>query len=123
MLEGLDFLQIRRIVHTDLKSENILISFEPGQRSLKHVKIIDFGTSISFSDIDTKLSQTTPEYMPPEALENLEKKASFMEKLSTKLHPWSIDIWSFGVLLLELISGFPLYMAYKGRITRSVRRQ
>lgn len=28
VLHGLDFLQSKHIVHTDLKSENILISFE-----------------------------------------------------------------------------------------------
>ena len=59
--------------------------------------------------------------MPPEALQILEKKSTFKEKLTDKLHPWSIDIWSFGILLLELVSGFPLYMAYKGRISRKVR--
>ena len=87
---------------------------------MKHVKIIDFGTSVLFSDIDAKLSQTTPEYMPPEVLEYLEKKSSYKQKLSSKLQPWSIDIWSFGILLLELVSGFPLYMGYKGRISRKV---
>jgi len=59
---------------------------------------------------------TTPEYLPPELLEmNLMKKVS---AITNKLHPWSIDIWSFGVILVELAIGFPVWMAYKGRIIR-----
>ena len=29
---------------------------------------------------------------------------------------WSIDIWSFGVVILEMIIGFPVWMSYKGRV-------
>jgi len=35
-----------------------------------------------------------------------------------RMHPWSIDIWSFGIILVELTIGFPVWMAYKGRIVR-----
>ena len=33
-------------------------------------------------------------------------------------HPSAIDIWSLGIVLLETVIGFPIYMAYKGRIIR-----
>ena len=63
---------------------------------------------------------TTPEYLPPEVLKHLEfsgqnKCNSFN---SDSLYPWSIDIWSLGIVLLELVLGFPIYMAYKGKIRR-----
>lgn len=38
--------------------------------------------------------------------------------LQKKLQPWSIDIWSLGVIILELIVGFPIWMSYKGRIVK-----
>jgi len=38
--------------------------------------------------------------------------------LSNKLWQWSIDSWSLGVVLLELIISFPVWMSYKGRIVR-----
>ena len=32
--------------------------------------------------------------------------------------PWSIDIWSLGAILLEIVTGFPLWLSYKGRIVK-----
>lgn len=29
---------------------------------------------------------------------------------------WSIDIWSLGVIILEIVLGYPIWMSYKGRI-------
>jgi hypothetical protein len=34
------------------------------------------------------------------------------------LWPWSIDAWSFGVVLLEMVVGFPVWLSLKGRKTR-----
>ena len=38
--------------------------------------------------------------------------------LVRRLEPWSIDIWSLGVILLEIVIGFPIWMSYKGRIVK-----
>ena len=38
--------------------------------------------------------------------------------ISRKLWPWSIDIWSLGVILMEMVIGYPIWMSYKGRIVR-----
>ena len=38
--------------------------------------------------------------------------------ISKRLWQWSLDVWSFGVILLEVIVGFPVWMSYKGRIVR-----
>ena len=67
------------------------------------------------------LHMTTPEYLPPEVLQYLEaqgyqNKNPFIS--FEKLNKWSIDIWSLGIVLLELVIGFPIYMAYKGKIKR-----
>jgi serine/threonine protein kinase len=51
---------------------------------------------------------STPEYLPPEVL--LKKKG--------QNHPWSLDVWSLGIILIEMVISFPVYMAYKGRVTR-----
>lgn len=37
--------------------------------------------------------------------------------LVTKMKNWSFDMWSMGALMLEIISGFPLWLSYKGKIT------
>jgi len=46
----------------------------------------------------------TPEYLPPEIL--LDNK-----KIITKSH--SIDIWSLGIIILEILTGIPVWMSFK----------
>ena len=60
------------IVHSDLKSENILINFNYKTNSIDSVKLIDFGTSFEFENLINSLYITTPEYLPPEVLQYLE---------------------------------------------------
>ena len=36
--------------------------------------------------------------------------------IERKLWAWSIDMWSLGVILIESVIGFPVWMSYKGRI-------
>ena len=38
--------------------------------------------------------------------------------IARRLWPWSIDIWSLGVILMEMVIGYPIWMSYKGRIVR-----
>lgn len=116
VLEALSYLQRLRVVHTDLKSENIMISFNARKNEVLSVKLIDFGTSMPFEAVNDRLSITTPEYLPPEVLEAFEGPQK--RALSDRLLPWSIDVWSFGIVLLELVIGFPMYLAYKGRVCK-----
>lgn len=77
------------------------------------VKIIDFGSSFLLKHALTKLSVTTPEYLAPEVLAHLD--SSLIKELPI-LHPWSIDVWSLGCILLEMVTGIPLWLSYKARI-------
>ena len=96
-------------------------------RYVKSVKIIDFGTSFDFGLVNSKVDITTPEYLPPEVLEYIESRKTNIVKrgekqsLDSKISSWSIDVWSLGVIVLELIVGFPVWMSYKGQITRENR--
>jgi serine/threonine protein kinase len=54
----------------------------------------------------------TPEYAPPEVL-NTEKSDVPLNSFS---HPWSYDIWSLGMIFLELCAGFPIWLSLKSRI-------
>ena len=128
ILQGLNFLLQAGIVHSDLKSENILVEIDTLQRTVKSVKIIDFGTSFQFTDINYKVDITTPEYLPPEVLDYVEiKNKGILSRgqnrtnIQNLLKPWSIDIWSLGVVILEVIIGFPVWMSYKGRTARAGR--
>lgn len=130
LIHLLSLLKMGGLVHCDFKSENILLKIDYKRKRVKQVKVIDFGTCFNFNNVNAELSLTTPEYLPPEVLEYLEFKqlhgtaATFNEEVRQKLNiskrlwSWSIDVWSLGVVVMEMIIGFPIWMSYKGRIVR-----
>ena len=61
-----------KIVHADIKPDNILVSFDGKQ--IKDIKLIDFGSAFSFEN-PSNISASTPEYLSPEVLEYLENRA------------------------------------------------
>ncbi|KAK1151095.1 mitogen-activated protein kinase kinase kinase 12-like [Acipenser oxyrinchus oxyrinchus] len=84
---GMNYLHLHKIIHRDLKSPNMLITCDD------LVKISDFGTSRVLSDKSTKMSFAgTVAWMAPEVIRN--------EPVSEK-----VDIWSFGVVLWEMLTG------------------
>lgn len=83
---GMHYLHSHKIIHRDLKSENILI----GQNDT--LKISDFGTSKQWNEKSIKMSFAgTVAWMAPEVIRN---------ELCTE----KVDIWSFGVVLWELLT-------------------
>lgn len=128
--KALLLINSHNIVHSDLKTENILLKVkrdpaqsvkgEPGQY-IKGVKLIDFGSSFLFTNLK-HFSMATPEYMPPEILNyilfqnKLEYDAPMLTKMERYKNPWIIDIWSLGCIILEIISGVPLWMSVDTKI-------
>ena len=106
------------IVHSDIKPDNILVEFNEEGTDIKELKLIDFGSSFQFEKI-TNISGTTPEYLPPEILEYLDSRQN--SKLASDLQhfckPWSLDVWSLGIILLEIVTGFPIWMSLKCRVS------
>jgi len=94
VLQGVEYLHMRKVVHRDLKLENILLSDKTPQAT---VKIADFGLARFFAD-DSELRTIcgSPLYVAPEILDI---------GTSSETYTPAVDMWSVGVILFILLSG------------------
>ena len=89
--------------------------------SIAETKLIDYGSSFVFTNL-RQFSMATPEYMAPEILNFIlyENELEYIHKLLEYVQkynkPWVIDIWSLGCVVLEIVSGIPLWMSLKTRV-------
>ncbi|KAL2091150.1 hypothetical protein ACEWY4_013413 [Coilia grayii] len=91
ILQCLEALQRNKIIHCDLKPENILLK----QQGRSGIKVIDFGSScFDHQRVYTYIQSRF--YRAPEVI------------LGSR-YGMPIDMWSFGCILAELLTGYPLF--------------
>lgn len=93
VLQSLCFLRSVGVIHCDLKPENILLK----QDNRSGVKLIDFGSSCRDSGRAYTYIQSRY-YRAPEVILHRGKD-----------YTAAIDMWSFGCLAAELLTGLPLF--------------
>ncbi|XP_057194752.1 striated muscle preferentially expressed protein kinase isoform X3 [Triplophysa rosa] len=89
ILQGLEYLHNHRILHLDIKPDNIMVT------NLSVIKIIDFGSAQSFNPLSLQNYSRdlgTLEYMAPEMLKG--------DVVGTPA-----EIWSLGILSYIMLSG------------------
>ncbi|KAF8636498.1 hypothetical protein AX17_003313 [Amanita inopinata Kibby_2008] len=93
ILEGLNYLHERDIIHRDIKGANILVDNKGG------IKISDFGIS---KKVDTNLLGGNRMHRP-----SLQGSVFWMapEVVKQSGHTKKADIWSVGCLLVEMLTG------------------
>merc|ERR1712230_190079 len=93
LLRGTAFCHDNRVLHRDLKPQNLLINTK-GQ-----LKLADFGLARAFGiPVNTFSNEVvTLWYRAPDVL------------LGSRTYSTSIDVWSAGCIMAEMISGVPLF--------------
>ena len=93
LLKGIDFCHQNRVLHRDLKPQNLLIN------SKGQLKLGDFGLARAFGiPVNTFSNEVvTLWYRAPDVL------------LGSRTYNTSIDIWSAGCIMAEMYTGRPLF--------------
>uniref|UniRef100_A0A2K5DG82 non-specific serine/threonine protein kinase n=1 Tax=Aotus nancymaae TaxID=37293 RepID=A0A2K5DG82_AOTNA len=121
VLQALAYLHAQGVIHRDIKSDSILLTLDgrvgpilslaqprphfppPGHHSLPfqpQVKLSDFGFCAQISkDVPKRKSLVgTPYWMAPEVI-------------SRSLYATEVDIWSLGIMVIEMVDGEPPYFS------------
>ncbi|MBR2199532.1 MAG: serine/threonine protein kinase, partial [Bacteroidales bacterium] len=88
--EALSYMHSKQVFHRDLKPANIMLTYKGD-----NVKIIDFGLAADDTIVDNLKNAGTPKYAAPELFNN------------AKTADQRTDIYSLGMIILEIFTGSP----------------
>ncbi|KAH9490148.1 Mannan polymerase II complex anp1 subunit [Bulinus truncatus] len=96
--EGVQYLKENRIIHSDIKSANILMNDK------ENIKLADFGVSKMFMTLSQAqtASTGTVKYMAP-------------EMFTGEVYSYPVDVWAIGCVVVEMSTGGELFPDKEGQ--------
>ena len=102
---ALDFLHTNNILHLDIKATNVVLQYQDSY----HPYLIDFGLSMIVDNViqgkESPTTRVTIDHRPPEIL------------AGSHIYNASVDIWSFGIMMLYLLTGKSIFNVNFATIT------
>ncbi|KAK2740203.1 pkb-activating kinase-like protein [Myotisia sp. PD_48] len=112
ILDTIGYMHRRGVIHRDLKPENVLLD------ASMHIKITDFGTA-KMLNLPSQTDINDPDGMPSMVSSEEDRANSFVgtaeyvspELLTNKSACKASDLWAFGCIIFQLLTGRPPFKA------------